>query len=664
MKRKFAAFVIVVVVLAALAATLVGCDKATRLGDIFVGYESAGEITRAELQLTLPTGWNVLTDSATYADSDIGYSSTLDAYIVVNDTGSLNIAQADDDKQAVFLLRDSAGNPTASGISAIKVYGVLALIRFNNGTASVINLENGKVALRADATTGITKEVSSAVAVLDDELIAVNPAYSTVCSGTDYTPVYRASTGELVCKVYNAGGSLDGVFGFDGNYVMVENKSGTSTAQEYSTYLYAVPDRAGANLDMTASAACIYNRVSEKESYYSEATYLGDGRFYVHEEWTVNSTDDYTYSYDGDYYKVYRYIVTPANGERTAYNSSYYFLNCVNAYFTNGSDRCVVAPSSFLQAGYIYSSFGLYVPESKEAEYDQFVLDYDLNIVLSLTNNWGIKLDYVERDSIGVYDLLLQYQDGYGFAPLMPSALRVYDYEGKVVIEEKEYPLTAVSMHDGMMLVKTEKDDKELYGAFDMNGELVIPFEYSSIEPFRGYYTYAVRASDSAAVLLGKDGSVLEYMSDGETKPLADIAKTSNNVAIKKRGCYMYSTTTTDAEGNSVTLYGIKNFRSDLGSNTVLEAQFVKGCTLYAPSLDENSVFVFGQTEEGGPVKVYRLLSDGDAEKKGTIPDWAWGVIGAACVVVLAGAVTGAVFAVRASKKRKAGADGADSAAE
>lgn len=654
MKRKFAAFVVVIVVLAALAATLVGCDKDVRLGDIFVNYESAGEITHAELQLTLPTGWNVLTDSTTYADSDIGYSSSLDAYIVVNSAGSLNIAQADDDKQAVFLLRDSAGNPAESGISAIRIYGVLALIRFNNGTASVINLGNGRTVLRTDATTGITEDVASAVKVLDDELIAVNPANSTVCNGTDYTPVYRVSTGEIACKVYNSGGSLDGVFGFDGKYVMVENTSGTSTSKEYATYLYAVPERASDNPDATASAACTYNRISDKDDYYSEATYLGEGRFYVHEEWTVSSTDDYTYLYDGEYYKVYRYIVTPENGGRTAYNSSYYFLNCVNSYFTDGSDRCVVAPSSFLQSGYIYSSFGLYVPESKEAEYDQFVLDSDLNVILSLTNNWGIKLDYVERDSIGIYDLLLQFQDGYGFAPLAPSALRVYDYDGKIVIEEKEYSLTAVSLHDGMILAQTVVDDEDLYGVFDMNGELVIPFEYSSIEPFRGYYTYAVRAEDGTAVLIGKDGSVLEYMSDGETKPLADIAKTSKNVAIKKRGCYMYSTTTTDADGNSVTLYGIKNFRSDLGSNVVLEAQFVKGCTLYAPSLDENSVFVFGQTEEGGPVKVYRLLSDADDAPATVLPVWAWVLIGIGCAVAVAGVVTGAVLGARAAKKKKA----------
>ena len=651
MKRKFAAFVIVVVVLAVLAATLVGCDKATRLGDIFVGYESAGEITRAELQLTLPTGWNVLTDSTTYADSDIGYSSTLDAYIVVNDAGSLNIAQADDDKQAVFLLRDSAGNPTASGISAIKVCGVLALIRFNNGTASVINLENGKVALRADATTGITKEVSSAVAVLDDELIAVNPAYSTVCSGTDYTPVYRASTGELVCKVYNAGGSLDGVFGFDGNYVMVENKSGTSTAQEYSTYLYAVPERAGANLDMTASADCIYNRVSEKESYYSEATYLGDGRFYVHEEWTVNSTDDYTYSYDGDYYKVYRYIVTPANGERTAYNSSYYFLNCVNAYFTNGSDRCVVAPSSFLQAGYIYSSFGLYVPESKEAEYDQFVLDYDLNIVLSLTNNWGIELEYVERDKVNYYDLMLQFQDGYGYAPLAPAALRLFDESGKIVAEETAYELTGVNLHDGMIIAGTADGSNTLYGAFDLDCELVIPFEYKLISPFRGFYTYARRSTSSGGtetVLLGKDGSVVETLSDG-TKPFHDIATTSKGSEIYKRGCYLYKAT--DEDGT--VRYGVKNFSADASSNTVLEACFLSGCVLYSPDTDNNLVFVFGQTEKDGAVSVYRMFGEPSEPAGGGLPVWAWVLIGVGAAAVVAGIVTGAVLGAR---RHKAGA--------
>lgn len=658
MKRKVFAFVIAVVVLAVLATVLVGCDKDVRLGDIFVNYRSAGEITHAELQLTLPAGWNVLTDSTTYADSDIGYSESLDAYIVVNSAGSLNIARADENKETVFMLRDSAGNPTVSGISAIKIYGTLALIRFNNNTASVINLANGRTVVKQSDTVGISEKVTEAVSVLDSELVAVKPAYSTVCTGTDYTPVYRVSTGELVFKVYNKGGNLDCVYGFDGRYVLVENQSGTSSSKEYASYLYSVPEKASSALEVKPSEACTYDRASEKDDYYSEATYLGEGKFYVHEEWTVSSSDDYTYSYSGEYYKVYRYIVTPENGQRTAYNSSYYFLNCVNSYFEKATSRCNVAPTSFLQSGYIYSSFGLYVPESKEAEYDQFVLDKDLNVVLSLTNNWGIELEYVERDVIGVYDLLLQFQDGYGFAPLAPSALRLFDGDGKIVLEEKQYPLSAVNVHDGMIIAQTVKDSKTLYGAFDMNGELVIPFEYSYIEAFRGYYTYAVRASDSTAVLLGRDGSVLEYMSDG-SKPLADIAVTGNKTKIQKRGCYMYTTTTADG----TTVYGIKNYNADVESNVVLEAQFLKGCTLYSPSIDANSVFVFGQTEENGPVKIYRLLSDEEGNPA-ALPVWAWVLIGLGCAAAAAGAVTGIVFGVRASRRKKASGNVADETVE
>lgn len=652
MRRKLVAFTVLVVTLAVLAAALVGCNKKVRLGDIFVNYESAGEITHADLQLTLPVGWKVLTDNTSCDDSDIGYVSSLDGYIVTNSTGSLNVVVADDNKEAQFLLRDSAGNPVSSGISAIAMHGTLALIRFNNNTASVINLVNGKTALRQSETTGITKNVEEAVRILDDELIAVNPAYSTACTGTDYTPVYRASTGELVLKVYNKGGALDYVYGFDGKYVSVENTSGTSSATEIATYLYAVPEKAPAVLEVNASAACTYDRVAEKDGYYSESLYLGEGEFYVHEEWTVSSSEDYTYSYDDKYYKVYRYIVTPENGNRTSYNSSYYFLNCVNGYYDYATGRSSVVPSTFLKSGYIYASFGLYVPESKKAEYDQFVLDTDLDVVLSLTNNWGINLDYADRDLIGYYDLMLQFQDGCGYAPLAPSALRLYDYDGKLLLEEKQYALSGVNVHDGMIIAQTVKDNKALYGAFDMNGELVIPFEYTSIEPFRGYYTYAVRSSDSKAVLLGKDGSVLEHMSDGVTTPLSDIAQTGSKVNIQKRGCYMYTATAEDG----TTIYGIKNFSADVNSNVVLEAQFLKGCTLYSPSVDNNLVFVFGQTEEDGPVKVYRLLSEDENMRDGTIPDWAWGVIGAGCAVVVAGIAIGIVAAVKA-RKRKAAAN-------
>ena len=659
MRRRLWVSVALTVVLVMSALLLAACDPQVTLGDIFVSYTSEGEITRAELQFTLPVGWTVLTDSAAnysslHADSDIGYVKSLGAYIVTDGDGNLNLVRPDGEGGAVFMLHGSDGG-TAFGAEAIVVKGDLVLMRINNGSASVVDLSTGREVLTQSETTDITVSkktgIEDAVRILDDELIAVAPAYSSaVAKGqTAYTPVYRASTGGLAAMVYNPGGSLEGVYGFDGEYVTVEADTTSSSVTERATFLYRIPASGGARLKAEGNMA--YDQRDPRDDYFTESLYLGDGRIYVHEEWTVSSSSEYSYSYDGEYYKVQRFIVNAEDGTREQYSSQHYFLNCVtNRYDYSG--RSDVVPSTFLKDGYIYSSFGLYVPaDTKEAEYDQYVLDTDLNVVLSLTNNWGIELEYVERDKVNYYDLMLQFQDGYGYAPLAPAALRLFDESGKIVAEETAYELTGVNLHDGMIIAGTADGSNTLYGAFDLDCELVIPFEYKLISPFRGFYTYARRSTSSGGtetVLLGKDGSVVETLSDG-TKPFHDIATTSKGSEIYKRGCYLYKAT--DEDGT--VRYGVKNFSADASSNTVLEACFLSGCVLYSPDTDNNLVFVFGQTEKDGAVSVYRMFGEPSEPAGGGLPVWAWVLIGVGAAAVVAGIVTGAVLGAR---RRKAGA--------
>ena len=207
MRRRLWVSVALTVVLVMSALLLAACDPQVTLGDIFVSYTSEGEITRAELQFTLPVGWTVLTDSAAnysslHADSDIGYVKSLGAYIVTDGDGNLNLVRPDGEGGAVFMLHGSDGG-TAFGAEAIVVKGDLVLMRINNGSASVVDLSTGREVLTQSETKGITvsKEtgIEDAVRILDDELIAVAPAYSSaVAEGqTAYTPVYRVSTGGL-----------------------------------------------------------------------------------------------------------------------------------------------------------------------------------------------------------------------------------------------------------------------------------------------------------------------------------------------------------------------------------------------------------------------------------------------------------------------------------
>lgn len=89
--RKAIVSAVAIVILAVISLSLFGCDKFQNpplpgLDDIYRNYNATeGEIDTATLQMVLPDGWSVLSSaSGTHADSDIGYISSLDAFIVVS----------------------------------------------------------------------------------------------------------------------------------------------------------------------------------------------------------------------------------------------------------------------------------------------------------------------------------------------------------------------------------------------------------------------------------------------------------------------------------------------------------------------------------------------------------------------------------------------------
>ena len=371
----------------------------------------------------------------------------------------------------------------------------------------------------------------------------------------------------------------------------------------------------------------------------------------------MDSDAEYTYSYGGEYYRAVRYFYYPDTDSRTQYNSSYIFLNCVNTYYDNASGRCTydagstsvnVSPSSFLNPGYTYSSFGLFVTEDKTAYYDQFILDGDLDIVFSLTGNFGIEYEgSTDRDEVGFYDMLMQCSDGYCYARLTPSALRVYRTDGSLAFENDDYDFLSVSMQNGIFIVGIDDDGDTLYGGFDTEGNLVIPFSYSYIEPFRSFYTYAVTAEGNTRVLLGMDG-VTAPLPEGQTSHFYDIA-TAGSTPLEKRGCYAFYTT---AEDNT-RLYGVKNMSGDYSANTVLEASLTT-CTIYSPSSDNGIVFVFGNDVDGN-YRVYLLTSSAEDAADGgngaVLPDWAIGLIAAGGTLIVIAAAAGIIYAARRKKK-------------
>ena len=353
-------------------------------------------------------------------------------------------------------------------------------------------------------------------------------------------------------------------------------------------------------------SAHFYEKSNSFEAFRNVRMYQGD---------TLSLFCDYAY-YDGfDYYCFKRRIYTPDNDATSDYtkNADKVFLYLENAYY--GGDKGGIDTTSYLKDGFTYASYGLAIV-GKLGTYDQYILDSDFNVVMSLSGNYGVTIKDQKKEKVGYFDLVMQSVDGYYYNPLQPSEVNVYDKDGKLVGHNDRATVVQQELSNNMIVAAiTDPDDSKsyLFGAFNLYGETVIPFEYSSLSAFRGSYTIGMKYDSDARktlpYIIGSDGKVVTEMSDG-TAPLADIAKSTTSQYIYKIGCYMNYVTTTGADGKEVKLFGIKNFNPNVNKNVIMPATMASGSVLYASSKCPNKVFVFEKVTSGSAVAytVYQLI--------------------------------------------------------
>lgn len=627
-KKIFAriiSFTLVVSVLLASCLALFACDKnkPKTVEDIFKSTSSKSEFSGYKLEISLPAGWSVYTSSGkqTANSSDVGYIESINAF-VVEKGGVLSLVKMNDEK--IYFDGGIKGMiiPDWIGVSALRVKDGLIVCKFASGEAGVLN-QNGETVLsrtKIGANDGSSRSlvnvnIDNAVKVLDGGLIAVSATYDKY-GKTGYTSIYRPTTsgalqerGALVCRVKNSDNKLSYVKGFDSKYVtVVGNKAGDE--------IFAIPQSAGdvvQNLDSTTNGTVSTNN---NKNYSSEITYIGGGRFFIHEDWTVENTEDYTY-YDGfDYYVFKRRIYTPDNDASSEYtaNADKVFLYLENKYY--GGDKGGIDTTSYLKDGFIYASYGLTII-GKVGFYDQFILDENLNVVMSLTGNYGVTIKDQKKEKVGYFDLIMQCVDGYYYVPLHPSEVNVYDKAGNLVGHNDRSAVLQQELSNNMIVaaITDPQDSKQtLYGAFNLYGQEVVPFEYLSLSAFRGSYTIGQKLDGEKVkkyYIVGADGKTVDRMSDG-SEPLKDMAYVkSSNEGIYKIGCYMFFVTQKGDDGKDVTRYGIKNFNPNVQKNVVMPATMTSGCTLYAPSSSPSNVFVFDKiSASSGEVSynVYRLI--------------------------------------------------------
>lgn len=573
------------------------CNKNTEttvtFSDVYKQNTSVGEFTSVKAEMILPSGWSVFTTaSSNYSSSsgtDSGYIKELDAFVITN--GTILSVMKCGASEMMF--------PSSSAITALNVSKGLIVIKSADGTMSVYN-SNGRLKISRTNITGTgTNAIGTVVKVLTSELVAVKSTYDVHGGGTNYTSIYRVSTGAVACRVKNQGGTVTNLEGFDNDYVVC---TGTAESSTDVARIFKIPSVGGLNnFDGTQLG---YFADNGEDDYYIEITYMGSGRFFVHEDWTVGSDEEYSYHYNDEYVSVSRHIYDAASDRLSVYTSDYYFLNLTNKYY--GNSRTGLSASSFLNDGYYYASYCMTVDDDKEGYYDQFILNSDLDVVMSLTGNFGININKFDAvDSVSYFDLALFYSDGVGIVPVLTSKMRAYDTNGNLLFENSDYSITTAGYNNGIIVATTVKSDTTYYGGFDTTGKLVIPFNYTKIDPFTGYYTIAERADENGKtvrVLLSKDGVELQAMSDFSV-PLADIATTSSGTPIYKVGCYM-STETRDG----VLYYGVKNLDANRAVSTLISNTMVTGSILYAPSASPSNVFVFAKFSDTDNFTIYRLI--------------------------------------------------------
>ncbi len=607
--------------------TLVACNKQKewKLTDIYVQSTSPQEFTSYKQEMTLPAGWQVYTtsktsNSTTQADnvnSDVGYVKALNAFIIsskdsANET-CLSIVKCDDEK--VYFDGGMKGMmfPQSSGISALRVKDGLIAVKFKNGEACVYDA-NAKIVLSRTKTHNISVTIDKAIKILDGGLIAVGYAYD-VNGSKGYTSIYRPSTdgavssrGQLVCRVQNEDNDLSYVNGFDSKYVSV-------VGNDEGSYMFAIPQRASQsvqNLKVEKEKGLVAD--NGKDEYYSELTYIGDGKFFVHEDWIVDKDEEYTY-FDGEkYYMVSRHVYRADKQEFKEYtdNSTKIFTGITNRYYD--STKAGMDTRDLLNAGFSYVSYGIDINLEEGVNvghYDQFVLDSDLNIVLSLSGNYGINVKMQDKDEVGLLDLVMSITDGVMYVPYLPSNINYYDTDGNLLGSNNKYTVIAQNYSNGIAVAQASftsgSTTTAAFGAFNQRGEVVIPFNYSALTAFRGFYAIGERKVDdkNKIFLVGKDGTEVERMSDN-SEPLKDIAKSTQGAYMYKIGCYMFEQV---IDGKSY--FGIKNFNQNVEKNLIMNARMTAGCTLYSPPSSTVDVFVFEKitaSDNSVSYTIYRII--------------------------------------------------------
>lgn len=283
------------------------------------------------------------------------------------------------------------------------------------------------------------------------------------------------------------------------------------------------------------------------------AFYVGAGKFYCYDMYKGDK-DGYIFKApDGTHFKAIHWSFDASKNIKTDLPLNFLFTSVINEYNSEDLETSVDI-ESYIERGYSFVSAGYFI-ENKIGSTDQFLIDSDLNILLSMTSKLGTNTIYDQKNE-EFREVFLTYVGGIGFNSTSVGDLLLYDTNGNIVLK-KEGIYKNVIYNNGVVTAQVAyelgKDNiVYYYGAWTLDGTPIFD-AYS-----RKYEKMTCYIGNFALVeMTNANGIRTCFLVDkkGYHHEITSGIATAGTSYIYKPGCYTTKTTV-----NKTTVFGVKSF--------------------------------------------------------------------------------------------------------
>ena len=292
------------------------------------------------------------------------------------------------------------------------------------------------------------------------------------------------------------------------------------------------------------------------------AFYLGQNVFYCYEQTSSDEEDGYQYKVakdkeyeegeetEYDYYKISIWTFDTATGAKRTIAPDRIFSTIINSYYEEEVSRNV---SAYINDGYSYVSVGYLRADDKTVSDEQYIIDSNLNIYLSLVEHAGSATNYDAR-SEDYRDVLLTYSGGYGFSTENKGDILVYDDKGNTVLRV-EGTFSKVFYNNGIVTAIEERTDEKndtikRFVAYKLDGTNVVSYD-AGYDDLSGVYSSDRIAFIGKYAVVRKNRNYYLVDSSGNDAGNPDISDmyVSSGTAYFFSGVYMSKDKTTGKLG-------------------------------------------------------------------------------------------------------------------